>query len=80
MSQNESKCPVSGNVSKGDGKCPIKSSGGEAETKSSGCPVSPRNIYKFFTGIDTSVGDLEKSSYKSAHQYNVSKLYIKLCI
>ena len=74
MSQNEgNKCPISGNVAKGDGKCPIKGSGGDIENKSNGCPVSPRNIYKFFTGIDTSVSDLDKSSYKSAHQYNVSQ-------
>jgi len=39
-----------------------------------GCPVSPRNIFKYFTGIEsdsTTVGSTECKPYKNPVQYNV---------
>ena len=72
MSDSGGKCPISGKESSGSA-CPMKGSSASKVGDSSGCPVSPRNIYKFFTGIDTSVAESPK-------QYNVMCVYTYCCL
>jgi cytochrome c heme-lyase len=70
----DSKCPISGQSSSGSA-CPMKgaSDGAPAASTGGGCPVSPRNIFKFFTGIDSSASpDFDTSKpYKNPNVYNV---------
>ena len=56
-------------------ECPMSASNNDALVeKRNGCPVSPNNIYKWFTGTDFTKSKEEQGGkvYKHPEQYNVS--------
>ncbi len=80
-------CPVGGGKNQkmesghaDDAVCPMKGDKTGAPSTGKGCPVSPKNVYKWFTGYD--LGDTNRPvvEYKNPQQFNVSTYIILLCL